>query len=166
MLIIFWSAAPAPAGSHTWPTTSPPSRSPSSWPRPLYYSLQHFYELWSAFPLLGAHHILMCRITRQQLSGFFLFFKLFSRDLQFVILAGNLIGLPQPVWQLKTPARGLNVFCLVLCVAFAHALALARALVLVLVLTLVLSLYAIAPGTGRTLCVAWRATGTYQLAFN
>lgn len=106
--------------------------------RLLYYSLQHFYELWSAFPLLGAHHILMCRITRQHL-WFFLFFKLFSGDLQFVILAGNLIGrlrsLPLPTWQLKTLlAQGLNAF------AFASAL------------TLALSLYTIAPGTGRVLC--------------
>lgn len=92
--------------------------------RLLYYSLQHFYELWSAFPLLGAHHILMCGITRQHL-WFFLFFKLFSGDLQFVILAGNLIGrlrcLLLPTWQLKTLlAQGLNAFAF----AFAFALTL------------------------------------------
>lgn len=86
----------------------------------------------------------MCRITRQHL-WFFLFFKLFSGDLQLVILAGNLIGrlrsLPLPTWQLKTLlAQGLNAF------AFAFAFAFASAL------TLALSLYTIAPGTGRVLC--------------
>lgn len=124
MLIIFWSTVavlpPDPLAHTPDPRRHrlPVSPSPSSafWPPPLYYSLQHFYELWSAFPLLGAHHILMCRITRRSISlsislslsrfGFFLFFKLFSRDLQFVILAGNLIGLPHPVWHLKSPLLG------------------------------------------------------------
>lgn len=140
MLIIFWSTAAADASA-----VAPPSR-PLFWHTPdprrlrlLYYSLQHFYELWSAFPLLGAHHILMCRITRQHL-WFFLFFKLFSGDLQFVILAGNLIGrlryLLLPTWQLKTLlAQGLNAFAFAFAIAFAFAL------------TLELSLCTIAPGT-------------------
>lgn len=120
MLIIFWSTAAADAAA-----VAPPSR-PLFWHTPdprrlrlLYYSLQHFYELWSAFPLLGAHHILMCRITRQHL-WFFLFFKLFSGDLQFVILAGNLIGRLRcvllPTWQLKTLLpQGLNAFAFAFC---------------------------------------------------
>lgn len=66
-----------------------------------------------------------------------------------MILAGNLIGrlrsLPLPTWQLKTLlAQGLNAFA----IAFAFAFAFASAL------TLALSLYTIAPGTERVLCVA------------
>lgn len=81
----------------------------------------------------------MCRITRQHL-WFFLFFKLFSGDLQFVILAGNLIGRLRcvllPTWQLKTLlSQGLNAFAFAFAIAFAFAL------------TLELSLCTIAPGT-------------------